>query len=353
MQENESSEIVKVVDLVDNESQENKSTKLVQKEELGLGEHEKAEHIIVDAKKIIKDAETQVNECMLILNDDLKSFKESRKSLKEESLKKSENLLKDLGFDSDMIREDKNEKVEFGYKEQNEIEKIDIKGVSSGKFTSFIISLIIGVVVTFGMLFFAASSLKISFDINQIQNISYLKPLLIWIGQLFTAGADMIMGIGVLSVITFLVMYIVYKIRVSLRASHNLREAKDSHEQAEFYCTKKDECKKEIERIDTHITEVVKTLDVYRVFLDEQNSKLERILFIEDKQNSFDLYHYKSQMIIEATQILVDSINNMLSVPMSKGGMLSIESEEALFQTKTILNSFAQKTYDKSIEDIL
>jgi hypothetical protein len=58
-------------------------------------------------------------------------------------------------------------------------------------------------------------------------------------------------------------------------------------------------------------------------------------------------------MIIEATQILVDSINNMLSVPMSKGGMLSIESEEALFQTKTALNIFAQKTYDKSIEDIL
>jgi hypothetical protein len=353
MQENESSEMVKVVDLVDNESQENKSTTLVAKEEPSLGEHEKAEHIIVDAKKIIEDAETQVTECMLILNDDLKSFKESKKSLKEKSLEKSETLLKKLGFNSDMISEDKNEKVEFGYKEQDKIEKIDIKNVSSGKFSSFILSLIIGAITIIGLLFFASSALKIDFDINKVQDIGYLEPLLVWIGQLFTAGANMMMGLGVLAVITFLVMYIIYKIRVSLKASHNLREAKDSHEQAEFYCTKKDECKKEIERVDAHITEVVKTLDVYSVFLDEQNSKLQRILFIEDKQDDFDSYHYKSQMIIEATQILVDSINNMLSVPMSKGGMLSIESEEALFQTKTALNIFAQKTYDKSIEDIL
>lgn len=353
MQEKESSEIVKVVDLVNNESQENKSTKLVAKEEPSLGEHEKAEHIIVDAKKIIEDAETQVTECMLILNDDLKSFKESRKSLKKDSLDKSEALLKKLGFDSDMISEDKNEKVEFGYKEQDETEKVDIKSVSSGKFTSFLISIIIGVIVTISFLLFASSALKIDFDFSKMQDISYLEPLLVWVGQLFSASANMLMGVGVLAVITLLVMYIIYIIRVSLRASFNLREAKNSHEQAEFYCTKKDECKKEIERVDAHITEVVKTLDVYRIFLGEQNSKLERILFIEERQHDFDSYHYKSQMIIEATQILVDSINNMLSVPMSKGGMLSIESEEALFQTKTVVNSFAKKTYDKSIEDIL
>ncbi len=353
MQENKSSEIVKVVDLVDSKSQEKEGATLVAKEEASFGEHEKAEHIIVDAKKIIEDAETQLTECMLILNNDLKNFKESRKSLKEKSLEKSETLLKKLGFNSDMISEDKNEKVEFGYKEQNDIEKVDIKKVSSGKFTSFILSLIIGAITTIGLLFFASSALKTDFDINKIQDIDYLEPLLVWIGQLFTANADLNIGIGVLAVITLLIMYIMYKIRVSLRASHNLREAKDSHEQAEFYCTKKDECKKEIERVDAHITEVIKTFDVYSVFLNEQNSKLQRILFIEDKQDNFDSYHYKSQMIIEATQILVDSINNMLSVPMSKGGMLSIESEEALFKTKTALNIFAQKTYDKSIENIL
>ena len=102
-----------------------------------LGEHEQAVNITSDATDIMKKAEAQVTECMLLLDEDLKSLKKSKDSLKSEALDESQKLLLDLGFEADMLKDEP--EVAFGYDEQDKQEKVEVKSVSSGKFTSFIL----------------------------------------------------------------------------------------------------------------------------------------------------------------------------------------------------------------------
>ncbi len=315
-----------------------------------LGEHEQALNITSDASEIMQKAEAQVSECMLLLDEDLKNLKESKASLRKEALDESQTLLLDLGYKANMLEDEP--EVAFGYAEEDKQEKVEVKSVSSGKFSSFIIASIIGAIVAIGSLFASAKSIGVAFDINKLSNIDYLMPLLQPIGKLFITDASTNIGGVVLAGIVFIIMYIIYIIRVSLRATQNLKDAQATHEQAEFYCTSKEECKKEMDKVDAHLNETIKTIEYYKLILSEQNVKLKRILFIEEKQN-FEFYHYKTQLELENSQKLVNAINNLLGTPMAEKGRLSSEAQEVLIKTKSVLNKHLQVIYDKNIDDVL
>jgi hypothetical protein len=314
-----------------------------------MSEHEKAVVLANDANEIMKEAEEQVNTCMLLLDKDLKNLKEAKSSLKSEALEDTQKILDELGYEASMLKE---AEIEFGYKEEDKEEKVEVKTVSSGKFTSFLIALFVGIIIAIGSLFASAKSIGITLDINRLTDIDYLLPILAPIGKLFIADANGNIGGAVLVGIVLIVMYIVYLIRVSLIATQNFKDAQAIHEKAEFYCTSKEECKKEMDRVDAHLNETIKTIDYYKVLLAEQNMKLRRILFIEEKQH-FDFYHYKSQMEIENTQKLVNSINELLGTPMAEGGRLSTLAEEVLAKSKAVINTQLQSIYDKNIDDVL
>jgi len=315
-----------------------------------LGEHERALSITDDASKIMEQAEAQVSECMLLLDEDLKNLKESKASLKSEALDESQKLLLDLGFEASMLEDEP--EVAFGYEEEDKQEKVEVKSVSSGKFTSFLLASIIGAILTVISLFASAKSIGISLDFNKLSDIDYLMPLLQPIGKLFITDASANVGGAVLVGIIFIIMYIIYIIRVSLRATQNLKDAQATHEQAEFYCTSKEECKKEMDRVDAHLNETIKTIEYFKVLLSEQNAKLRRVLFIEEKQN-FQFYHYKTQIELENSQKLVNAINNLLGTPMAERGRLSSEAEDVLVKTKLVVNKYIQTIYDKNIDDVL
>jgi len=315
-----------------------------------LGEHERALSITNDATKIMQQAEAQVGECMLLLDKDLKNLKESKASLRSEALDESQKLLLDLGFEASMLEDEP--EIEFGYEEEDKQEKVEVKSVSSGKFTSFILASVVGAILTIISLFVSAKSIDISLDFNKLGDIDYLMPILEPIGKLFITDASANIGGAVLVGIIFIIMYVIYIIRVSLIATQNLKDAQATHEQAEFYCTSKEECKKEMDRVDAHLNETIKTIEYFKILLAEQNAKLRRVLFIEEKQ-SFQFYHYKTQIELENTQKLVNAINTLLGTPMAERGRLSSEAEDVLLKTKAVVNKQLQALYDKNIDDVL
>ena len=93
-----------------------------------------------------------------------------------------------------------------------------------------------------------------------------------------------------IAAIVFLVVFIVYKIRVSIKAARNLSIATKQLEVAEEYTAQKgSSCKEEMDKVDAYIHDAIKTLKTFKVILHEQEAKLERIYHIEqDKIEDLD-----------------------------------------------------------------
>jgi hypothetical protein len=339
-------------DLNVEENNEKVENKIGEIEPQVKSEHAKALSVVDKTKQIIEDAQTQVNECMLLLKEDLTKFEESKKELRESALNDSEKLLLGLGYESDMLNETEEAKIDFEEVEAKAQEgRVEVKEVSSGKFYSFIVAFFFGMVLALGILYAAAGATGVSFDAAKLADVGYLTPLLVWIGDKAMGNATLGAGAGVLGLTTLIFAYLIYIIRVSLRASKNLREAKVVYEEAEFYCTQKDECKAEMERVDAHLHDTIDTINFYKVLLQEQNMRLKRILFIEEKQE-FHLYHYKSQADLENTQRLVNGIMELLSTPIAAQGKLSTEAQEALAGAKVVIDNHIKAIYDNNVDDI-
>jgi len=318
----------------------------------GKNEHEKAVNIVDNTKKIIADAQNQVNECMLLLKDDLEKFEVSKKELKESALDESEKLLLDLGFESDMLNDTQEAKIDFEEVEAKAQEgRVEVKEVSQGKFYSFLVAIFFGALLALGVLYAAANATGNAFIPAKLTDINYITPLLSWVGEKSISNSSIGSGAGVLGVITLIVSYLIYIIRLSLRASKNLRQARDIHEEAEFYCTQKEECKAQMDRVDAHLNDTIKIINFYKILLQEQNMRLKRILFVEERQE-FHTYHYKSQADLENTQRLVNSIMELLTTPIASQGQLAQEAEEALASSKVVIDNHIKAIYDKNIDDI-
>jgi len=315
-------------------------------------EHNRAVDVVESTKEIIATAQNQVNECMLLLKDDLEKFEKSKEELKNLALNESEKLLLDLGYEADMLQDKEEAKIDFDEIEAKAQEgRVEVKEVASGKLSSFMIALFFALLMVAGILYGAAKATGTVLDFNQLPTFDTITPLFVWLGDKAIGTATLEMGIAVLAVTTLIFSYLIYIIRVSLRASKNLREAQKTHEEAEFYCSQKDECKAQMEKVDAHLNDTVNVIDFYRVLLQEQNMRLKRILFIEEKQE-FKLYHFKSQLDLENTQRLVNTVSKLLATPIAMNGQLSPHAQEALMDAKAVVDKHVKAIYDNNIDDI-
>jgi len=316
----------------------------------GKNEHEKALVIVDETKKIIQNAQKQVNECMLLLKDDLENFEKSKQDLRKSALNQSEELLLELGFESDMLHTQEEAKIDIKTVQSKAQEGvIEVQEVFSGKLSSFAIGVVFALLLAVGLLYLALEATHTPWGL--IGDSHSLAVVLSQIGEKSLSHANMFTGVAVLVVVSMLFGYLVYTIQVSLRASKNLRVAQQTHQEAQFYCTQKDECKIQMEKVDAHINETIEMINFYKLLLQEQNMRLKRILLIEHKQE-FESYHYKSQADMENTQRLVDGILELLSTPIVAQGSLSSQAQEALVDAKRVINHHIKAIYDKNINDI-
>lgn len=316
----------------------------------GKNEHEKALVIVDETKKIIQNAQKQVNECMLLLKDDLENFEKSKQDLRKSALNQSEELLLGLGFESDMLHTQEEAKIDIKTVQSKAQEGvIEVQEVFSGKLSSFAIGVVFALLLAVGLLYLALEATHTPWGL--IGDSHSLAVVLSQIGEKSLSHANMFTGVAVLVVVSMLFGYLVYTIQVSLRASKNLRVAQQTHQEAQFYCTQKDECKIQMEKVDAHINETIEMINFYKLLLQEQNMRLKRILLIEQKQE-FESYHYKSQADMENTQRLVDGILELLSTPIVAQGSLSSQAQEALVDAKRVINYHIKAIYDKNINDI-
>jgi hypothetical protein len=311
-------------------------------EHLGdLNKNDAAVLLIKKAKHIVQDAEAQMEACKLLLSDDLKEFEDAKTSLKNGGMEESEELLDTLGFDKD---EDEEPEEVVAFEAKEEVSPVYIRDISSGKFTGFLLALIFGVATLLGLVYVATQKLGIPLDLNKIPTAETRNSVLSWFGSLVGMNDPMVGG-AMLAVVVLLVMWIVYAIRVSVRASSNLEFAKEQLKQAEEYASLKGTCKDEMDKVDAHIKDAIEVMKTYEVIFNEQKGKLRRIQHIEQSGQESPEYHEKSLKEMEDTYDLIKAMKDFLNMPMSEEGKLSGKSTLFLYRAKNRLEKMIEKLY--------
>ncbi len=316
-------------------------------EEVSLSKQEEAEMLINEARTIVANADNQTQECKLLLSDDLSNYEEAKASLLSGGLEASEALLIELAppADEDRVEEKSVEESTVVFESKEELAPMFVRDVSSGKFTGFLLGLIGAGATVAGMAYFASDKLGQALDFSKVPTKESIDAILGWFGTLVGMSDDINVGGAVVGLSALVVMVILYKIRVSKKATKNLAFAVAQLEEAEEYALHKGNCKNEMDRVDAHINDSIKTLNTYRVLLNEQVGKLQRILYIEGKKEEGERYHEKSIIEMNDTQTLLQSIHAFMATPMSQEGKLASESVRLLQGAKNKMDSLLARLY--------
>ena len=309
-----------------------------------MNKNDAALMLVKKARIIVKDAENQLEECKLLLASDLKDYDKAVQELKANGMDASEELLTQLGYvsDEEESEEDKNIEDVVVFEPKEDVAPLNIKDVSSGKFTGFLMGLLGGVVTFAGMAFVGSEKLGITVDLSQLTT---MEPVYSWYSRLIGLKGDMFYGRMFMILAALLIVWLIYKIRVSMKASANLNDATAQLEAAEEYTAQKGSCKDEMDRVDAYIHDVIKTLKTYQVIFNEQKGKLERILHIEEDQSETASYHHKSLIEMKDTDELISAIKDFMGVPMSEEGKLSGKSSLFLHRAKSKVQKVLDRLY--------
>ena len=307
-----------------------------------LKKHEAALLLIEKTRHIVDDTEKQLDACKLLLQDDLKRYEDAKQSLEENALNESESLLKVLGYEES---EEENPEDVVTFQPKEELPPFEVKDVSSGKFTSFLLALIAGFLTFVGLVYLATEKAGVTLDVTKVPTQETATKVLGWYATLFGGKPDLFLGGAFVFIVVMLVMGVIYGIRVASRASSNLAFAKQQLEEAQEYAKKKGDCKEEMDRVDAHMNDAVTALKTYEVILGEQNGKLKRILHIEGVKEHENEYHPKSLNEMHETKRLIESIKQFMATSMSEEGRLSEKSKVLLENAKEKLQQFIDKLY--------
>jgi len=220
-----------------------------------------------------------------------------------------------------------------------------IKEVSSGKFTGVLSALIAGGVAAVGLVYLATEKLGMTLDISKVPSPQITESIAGWFSTLIGMESNMYVGAAIFVLCILLVMAIVYGLRVSLKANTNLHFSVKQFVEAELYAENKSDCRVNMEKVDAHMKETIKTLKTYEILFNEQQGKLQRILHIEGEKEKATEYHEKSFAEIRETEKLIRTIKDFMSVSMSEEGKLSEESVLRLEKVKTQMDYMIDRLY--------
>ena len=305
----------------------------------------KSDDLIAEARSLIEESDLSTRSCMEILEEDVERYEEAKELLVNESILPSETLLKKVGFDSS-IEQELDEEEAINFEDIKQVEPIYVRELSSGKFGALILSLLAGFAVVLGWIYIASNALNIVVDMGKMATPQIQNQIFSWIGGGMTGGeGNAMMGMAIVALSAFATLWIVFATRVFLRESQNYKIAQKVKEDAEFYCTKKEECQKAMEKVSEHINQVISAMETSKIYLNEQNATIQRIIYIESDK-PFEELHQKSQEEISNTNILINGIKQLISTPMaSEYGTLSEDAKVILAKTQRRQETYREKLY--------
>jgi len=305
--------------------------------------HVRTKLLVEKAKQLVNESNKRIEVCKLLLEKNLKKYEDAKAALAKGGLDASLSLLKTLKYQrkDDEIPEE----AAIVFEAKEALKPIVFKDISSGKFSGLIYALIGGSATAVGMVYLATEKLGITLDLTKIPSENVIQSILAWFSTLLGLQEDVLIGAGILGFIVLLVMILIYMIRINLKARSNLHLAVKQFVEAQMYTDQRSQCKTKMEKIDTHIKDAIDTLKTYQILLNEQQGKLERILYIEGIKAKSVEYHYRSYKELHETYELIHTIKDFMAIPMSEEGELSSKSVLYLQYAKDRIEKFLERFY--------
>ncbi len=345
-----SSETVERVEIVDEDGKKAFEEKffaddeIPQESSIEVDTKKSSDDLIDEARAMVEASDSDTRDCMQILEEDIKAFEERKSQLLHGTANTIEKLLDEVGFEPEEIADIGEDGIDFGKEER--VKPMRVKSLSSAKFSSFLLGLIVACLSVVAWVYVATEKLGMTLDVSKVPTPEVQEKIFTWIGGGITGGdGNPLYGLIIVGLTAIISMWAVYSMRVYLRSVSNKKHAEKVIEDAKFYCTEKEECKKEMESISEHIHTTIKVIDTYDVLFEEQNAKIRRIVHLEGKL-PFHEYHQRSKDEMNQAGVIVDSLSQLLATAMSdEHGSLSEEAKESLSEAIVIQQRYIDRFY--------
>jgi len=307
---------------------------------------ETAQELIENSKELVSKANTEVEECKMGVSQAAEAFYEAKGNFNNTTFKSCETLLEKLGFNYSSY--DELEPFELSLSKDDE--EFSVQDISSGKFTGFLLALLAALATVAGLVYLALTKLNITIDPKTVTPqiaMEQINPVLNWIGTFGGhTGGNITIGAIILGFSALMVAWLVYAIRVNLKEKKNLHIAKETLEKSKEYCITKEDCKREIQKIDAHLREVTQELSNFDTILNEKAATLKRILHIEGAFDEDKEYHPSSKKTMRETEKIMQGIEHLLNTAVTKEGKLNFQSVQALHNARAIYADYLARIYD-------
>jgi len=323
----------------------NEDINIIRNQEESKDKIVEAQELIQDSKDLVSEVDSSVQECQLGVSKAADDFDTQKRAFLNKTFKSSEELLKKVGI---AYGTNKSLHEPFELSVDNSVDNLEIEYISSGRFTGMILALIVAILTFSGWIYLSTKQLNISLENITIPFIeNNMNAVLTWIGGgiIGLDGKPMI-GALVLGFSGLIMAWIVYAVRVHFKTDRNLRIAKKAYIKSRAYSFSKDECKKEMLRVDAHLREAIISIENFTVVLREQNGILKRIVYVEGSLNEEKDYHPSSKKIMRETEKIMNSIETLLNTSVTKEGTLNPESQKVLSISKAVYAEFVGRIYD-------
>lgn len=303
--------------------------------------NEQAKELMKNSAQLISEADSEVAVTKESVSENVSKFDNAKSNLLNSTITQSQVLLEKASFDYANIEQEEPFEISLGTTDEN----IRVSNVSSGAFSAFIMALLSIVTVAGAWIYFASQKVGVALTPELINSQADQTSIFKWIGGITGAEVDPTFGMGIVGITALLTGWIIYKIRVSSKENRNLRVATETFEKSNAYVENQKEAKTEMEQIDSHIIESIPVIEDYKVLLDEQNAKLQRILHIEGIKEDSSEYHSSSIDSMKETDLLMERVEALVITPITKDGKLNDDSITALAEAKSVSDYFVSKIY--------
>ncbi len=303
--------------------------------------HDLAKAKLAQAQQKIVSTDEEIEACLKRIDEDLSEFKAVEARFVETTLKPAQKILKELGVADRVLESAPTPKVDL---EDPEVEAVEIAKLSSGRLSGLTWGLIGGAAALAGWCYTATQALGLPLLPEKLPDMERLNAALAWTAKQLGQGENVAVGGVIVAGGTLAIVGSIYWIITALRGSKNLKVAEKIEADTEFYCTKKGECKAQMEKVREHIAHAKKTVEKYDVLLAELNARLKRALFIEEAQN-YDQLHSYTRNDVKRMKKLTHDVERLLETPMAEHGILSKEGIETLEAVNKAANDYVMELY--------
>jgi hypothetical protein len=304
-----------------------------------------AQELIESSKELVSKADSEVEECKVGVSQAAEDFDNAKHAFNNGVFASCEASLEKTGFEYTPY--DEEEPFELAIDDENE-EKFSVDSLSTGRFTGLILSILAALATVVAWIYLAMNKLNINPSELTIETaMNQINPVLTWIGgEIIGAKGNMIIGALVIGFSALIMAWFIYALRVNMKAKKNLVVAKEMYDKSSEYCMNKEECRREMKRVDAHLREATQEIGNIDTVLNEKLSTLKRILHVEGPIDEEKEYHPSSKKEMRETEKIMRGIEKLLNTAITKNGKLNFQSVQALNNARAIYADYLARIYD-------